>query len=218
MSDQHQFQILKGKSISPRILMSDRWRHSQSSNARLWLRMGLEIDFDDYVLTCVFSRALQEIEAGQASATEATGLSRAELRDILTRSFHAKLIDAFFPEEASDPELGTEEELLRDLLLSHARPNDPFSARFAKIIARRALRDDHLWQDLGLFDRAELGRLFAMHFPTLAAGNTNNMRWKKYLYRKLCEAEGFSLCAAPSCQECSDFNACFGPETDEARR
>ncbi|UWU25794.1 nitrogen fixation protein NifQ (plasmid) [Rhizobium sp. CB3060] len=216
MSDLHQFQVLREKGISRGIRISDRWQHSQSSNARLWLRMGLEMDFDDYVLTCVFSRALEEIDAGQASATEATGLSRAELRDVLTRSFPAKLIDAFFPAETSDPELGTEEKLLRDLLLSHARPNDPVSARFAKIIARRALRDEHLWQDLGLFDRAELGRLFAMHFPTLAAGNTNNMRWKKYLYRKLCEAEGFSLCAAPSCQECSDFKSCFGPETDEA--
>ena len=28
-------------------------------------------------------------------------------------------------------------------------------------------------------------------FPTLAAGNTKNMKWKKYFYRKLCEAEGF---------------------------
>lgn len=28
-------------------------------------------------------------------------------------------------------------------------------------------------------------------FPTLAAGNTKNVKWKKYFYRKLCEAEGF---------------------------
>ncbi|MGY5809898.1 nitrogen fixation protein NifQ [Rhizobium sp. LEGMi198b] len=218
MSDLHQFQVLRGKGISRGARMSDRWQHLQSSKAGQWLRMDLEMDFDEYALACVFSRALEEIEAGQASATEATGLSRAELRDILTRSFPAKLIDAFFPGEASDPELGTEEGLLRELLLSHARHNDPVSARFAKIIARRALRDDHLWQDLGLLEPAELGRLFAMHFPTLAAGNTNNMRWKKYLYRKLCEAEGFSLCAAPSCQECGDYETCFGPETDEGRR
>ncbi|MDL2402422.1 nitrogen fixation protein NifQ [Rhizobium mayense] len=220
MSDLHQIQVLKGNDINRGIRMSyqpSRQQYSQSPNVGRWLRMDIEMDFDEYVLACVFSQALEEIEAGQASATEATGLSPAELRDILGRNFPAGLVEAFSPEAASDPELGTEEELLRGLLLAHARPNDPASARFAKIIARRALRDDHLWQNLGLLDRADLGRLFATHFPMLAAGNANNMRWKKYLYRKLCEAEGFSLCASPSCQECSEIEACFGPEKGESR-
>lgn len=79
------------------------------------------------------------------------------------------------------------------------------------------MKPDHLWQDLGLFDRSELNRLLATHFPTLHAGNTTNMRWKKYFYRKLCEAEGFSLCAAPSCAVCADFVSCFGAEDGESR-
>lgn len=41
------------------------------------------------------------------------------------------------------------------------------------------MRNGHLWQDLGLFNRGELSRLLATHFPTLAAGNTQNMKWKK---------------------------------------
>lgn len=85
------------------------------------------------------------------------------------------------------------------------------------VIARRAMRPDHLWQDLGLFDRGDLTRLLARHFPTLHAGNTANMRWKKYFYRKLCEAEGFSLCTAPSCSVCADFASCFGSEDGESR-
>ncbi|WP_018240544.1 nitrogen fixation protein NifQ [Ensifer sp. BR816] len=174
--------------------------------------MDLEMDFDEHVLACVLSRALEEIEDGEATATEATGLSRAELLDILTRNFPTSLIHGFSLEEVSDPEPGVEEELLLRLLLTHARPGDPTSACFAKIIARRALRDGHLWQELNLSDRSELSRLLATHFPTLAAGNTNNMKWKKYLYHKLCEAEGFSLCTASSCRECDDFNSCFGPE------
>ncbi|MER8507125.1 nitrogen fixation protein NifQ [Mesorhizobium sp. M0965] len=179
--------------------------------------MELERRFDQHVLACVLSRALEEIEAGEATATQATGLSRAELRDVLARCFPAIPINAFALEEVSEPEPDLEEELLRGLLLAHARPGDPASARFAKIIARRAMRNDHLWQDLGLFNRTDLGRLLASHFPTLAAGNTQNMKWKKYFYRKLCEAEGFSLCSAPSCRECNDFENCFGPEEGESR-
>ncbi|MDK1378168.1 MULTISPECIES: nitrogen fixation protein NifQ [unclassified Sinorhizobium] len=220
MSDQRQIRILWGPGITRGVRMSylpRRARHSQLLGPSRWPRMDVEMDFDDYVLACVLSRALEEIDAGEASATEATGLSRAELRDILTRNFPASFIHSFSLGDVSDPEIGVEEELLRGLLLTHARPGDPASARFAKIIARRALRNDHLWQDLGLFDRSELSRLLATHFPNLAAGNTENMKWKKYLYYKLCEAEGFSLCSAPSCRECHEFKSCFGSEEGESR-
>ncbi|MDQ0564257.1 hypothetical protein QO004_006075 [Rhizobium mesoamericanum] len=122
----------------------NRRRHQSPSTGRL-PRMDVEVDFDEYVLACVFSRALEEIDAGEATATEATGLSRADLRDILTRLFPARLAPAFSLEKVSDPALGPEEELLRGMLLAHARADDITSARFAKIIARRALRNDHLW-------------------------------------------------------------------------
>ncbi|MGX5804178.1 nitrogen fixation protein NifQ [Bradyrhizobium sp. Arg314] len=178
--------------------------------------IDLAVRFDQHVLACVLSRALEEIGGGKATATEATGLSRADLRDVLTERFPHIPISAFVLEEAADREPEMEEQLLRDLLLAQARPEDPASARFAKIIARRAMRDDHLWQDLGLFNRAELSRLLAAHFPTLAAGNTKKMKWKKYLYRMLCEGEGFSICTAPSCRQCSDFESCFGSEEDES--
>ncbi|WP_235984511.1 nitrogen fixation protein NifQ [Mesorhizobium neociceri] len=182
-------------------------------------RPGFELEkgFDQHVLACVLSCALKEVEAGEATATDSTGLSRAELRDLVARCCPAIVIDAFALEEACDPEPEMEEELLHDLLLAHARPRDPASACFAKIIARRSMRNDHLWQDLGLVNRAELSRLLATHFPTLAAGNTQNMKWKKFFYRKLCEAEGFSLCTVPSCRECSEFEGCFGPEEGESR-
>ncbi len=198
------------------------WRINQENatmfahhNCRLSARQKSR--FDQHVLACVLSRALEEVEAGEATATGATGLSRAELRDVLPRGFPAVAVNAFALKEVSDPEPDMEEELLRGLLLAHARPDDPASTRFAKIIARRAMRDDHLWQDLGLSNRADLSRLLATHFPTLAAGNTQNMKWKRYFYRKLCEAEGFSLCTAPSCGECNDFENCFGLEEGESR-
>jgi nitrogen fixation protein NifQ len=96
-------------------------------------------------------------------------------------------------------------------------PAPPLAPLLARLVARRAMRADHLWQDLGLADRSELNRMLARHFPALHAGNTGNMRWKKYFYRRLCEAEGFVLCAAPSCAVCTDFTACFGAEDGESR-
>ncbi|WP_373694581.1 MULTISPECIES: nitrogen fixation protein NifQ [Rhizobium] len=215
MLDRRQIRIQWGTGPSHGMRISyqlDGRRHSPPARARQSLRMDAEMDFDEYVIACVLSRALEEIDVGQATATEATGLSRAELQEILTSRFPPDLVDAFSLEEVSDVEAGVEEELLRGMLLSYARPGDPASARFAKIVARRALRHEHLWQDLGLYNRSELSHLLATHFPTLAAGNTNNMRWKRYFYRKLCEAEGFSLCTAPTCRDCMDFKSCFASE------
>ena len=57
----------------------------------------------------------------------------------------------------------------------------------------------------------------ARHFPVLHAGNTKNMRWKKFFYHRLCELEGFSLCAAPHCPVCADFASCFGDEDGLSR-
>lgn len=183
MSNLAQVRALSKGRVTLGIRMTDRpgWRQlSELLDLGPWPPTDLEMDFDQYVFACVLSRALEEIDAGEATATEATGLSQVELRDILNRSFPAPTIHVFRLEEVRDSEPGPEEALLRGLLLAHARAGDSASVLFAKIIARRALRHDHLWRELGLFDRVELSRLLASHFPTLAAGNTQNMRWKKY--------------------------------------
>ncbi|GBE11207.1 nifQ [bacterium BMS3Abin12] len=52
----------------------------------------------------------------------------------------------------------------------------------------------------------------ATNFPELAARNDRNMKWKKFLYKQLCEREGIHACRAPSCQVCIDYAQCFGPE------
>lgn len=171
--------------------------------------------FDAHVIACVLAAALGEVAAG-GSATDATGLSRAVLAGLLAEHFPAAPPAAFRLEAAAEPVVEMEEELLRDLLRAHAAPV-PTAQVMATVVARRALRDDHLWQDLGLHDRGELNRLLARHFPRLHAGNTANMRWKKYFYRRLCEAEGFTLCTAPTCGACADFDACFGAEDGESR-
>ncbi|NMG35416.1 nitrogen fixation protein NifQ [Azoarcus sp. TTM-91] len=82
----------------------------------------------------------------------------------------------------------------------------------AIVLATGCMGSDHLWQDLGLPSRRELSQLIAINFPELAAANTRDMKWKKFLYRELCQREGIYVCTSPSCEACVDFAACFGPE------
>lgn len=72
----------------------------------------------------------------------------------------------------------------------------------------------HLWEDLHLSSRAELNELMARHFPTLKALNVHNMRWKKFLFRLLCERADVLICRSPSCLDCDEQAACFPSEPD----
>ena len=193
--------------------------------------------FDVHLLACILGVAFAEVEAGTATLAGATGLDIATLDLLLADVFPGFEREAIEGFDATPPSPEIEEEMLRDLLLAHIASLDAsrishlassdasgetvfalaIAPVLARLVARRALRPDHLWQDLGLYDRSELNRLLARHFPELHAGNTANMRWKKYFYRKLCEAEGFSLCSAPSCADCADFAECFGSEDGESR-
>lgn len=84
-----------------------------------------------------------------------------------------------------------EYEGLVKLMLEHADPADADASIVADAVARGALQDGHLWRSMRLQDRAELRALLEAHFPQLAAGNTKDMRWKKYLYKRLCGWPGF---------------------------
>ena len=101
---------------------------------------------------------------------------------------------------------------LIDLLKQHAQPQIPESDWIIALLVAACLGDDHLWHDLGLWSRTQLTALLQYNFPTLAAKNTHDMKWKKFLYKQLCEAEGLFLCRAPSCQVCADYGQCYGSE------
>jgi nitrogen fixation protein NifQ len=123
-----------------------------------------------------------------------------------------------FPPEPDAPLIrSADEACLLDLLNQCASDGSTFPARLAAMIARRAQSPNHLWQDLGLRNRGELSRLMTRHFQPLAARNTGDMKWKKFLYRMICRDAGYSICTAPSCSECSDFAHCFGDEAGESR-
>ncbi|MDO6388088.1 MULTISPECIES: nitrogen fixation protein NifQ [unclassified Uliginosibacterium] len=103
-------------------------------------------------------------------------------------------------------------EELFELLLDYAAPLDPMSIWLAAAIATAAQRDNHLWQDMGLPSRRELNALLRQRFPSLAALNVGDMKWKKFFYRQLCERAGVPICKSPSCGVCVDHPVCFGPE------
>lgn len=101
---------------------------------------------------------------------------------------------------------------LRGLLLAHAADAGEACAWMAEVVAAGCMGGDHLWQDLGLWSRRDLSELFLVHFPALAAKNDRDMKWKKFLYKQLCAAEGIYVCRSPSCEVCPDYKDCFGPE------
>jgi len=98
---------------------------------------------------------------------------------------------------------------LINLLLKYQNQQDPSSPLMAVIIATASLTKFHLWESLGLKERKDLGCMIKHNFPELFALNTNNMRWKRFFYRQLCEQGGDYICRAPSCQDCKSYRECF---------
>jgi nitrogen fixation protein NifQ len=101
---------------------------------------------------------------------------------------------------------------LLQLLLDHRAFADEHHRNVAHLVATACMGGNHLWQDLGLPNRNALSALLYVHFPSLAAKNTGDMKWKKFFYKQLCEREGLNACRSPSCAACCDYDKCFGAE------
>ncbi len=162
-----------------------------------------------------FNRKLFEaiIAKGQQEAmplSVAVGLDGASLQLLFTHYFPEA--NPPFQAEDSTGEDAPEESDLRELLLNYRAEGMVEEEWLAAIIARRVQQPDHLWHSLGLRDRQQLSQLFARHFPELFQRNQRNMKWKKFLYRELCQSEGIFVCRSPVCESCSDYLNCFGPE------
>ncbi len=103
------------------------------------------------------------------------------------------------------------EDLIR-LLQGFSIKKEPEKQWVIGLVVSACLGNDHLWQDIGFWQRSDLSNFLAYNFPDLAKRNDKDMKWKKFLYKQLCEAEGLYLCRAPSCEVCVDHSVCFGPE------
>ena len=111
-----------------------------------------------------------------------------------------------------DSQRGDEHGDLRKLLMGNRSGRSHSERWMVEILIAGCMGGDHLWQDLGLWQRADLSQLMMTHFEPLAARNDRDMKWKKFLYKQLCEAEGVYVCRAPSCEVCVDYADCFGSE------
>jgi len=172
--------------------------------------------FMAHVMACALAAGILDARQMHDNVSDATGLGRAALAAILREWLPGAGSLFSVASEPAVAVLDEEESQLFELLSSHKVDASEEARWIVAIVARRAMAPRHLWQDLGLANRAELSQLVARWFPKLAAGNVGNMKWKKFFYRKLCELEGFTLCAAPTCAECSDFHDCFGDEDAES--
>jgi nitrogen fixation protein NifQ len=167
-------------------------------------------EFDAHTLACIIAIGTQE-----ASLHHAVGLNADELATLLQWAFPQSLW-AMPVSDGAMISRSADEECLVDLLRQAVTSGAWAATWLAPMIARRAQRPDHLWQDLGLRARPELTAMMQRHFRILAARNNRDMKWKKYLYRVICGESGYALCTAPSCAECEDFDACFGSEDGES--
>lgn len=164
--------------------------------------------FDRHLFACTVAAALAQHER---PFEDYLGLTTPVLRLLMAAYFPHYSLDLTHLFKPADEAI--EEEDFRDLLLRFRAKGIPEEEWLAAIVARRAQANNHLWEDLGYSDRSDLNGLFQRHFPSLFILNSKNMRWKKFFYRQMCEAEGLRLCKSPNCAECPDLKLCFEEES-----
>ncbi len=169
-------------------------------------------EFDAHAVASILAISFREATAEGRSLICATGLPYERLGSLIQDVFPGAASLGFFAPGAG-AERSADEDCLLDLLSRCTTSGAEFEALLAVMIARRAQRPNHLWQDLGLRDRRDLSELMRRHFRPLAMRNSQDMKWKKFLYRIICSDAAYTLCTAPSCAECDDFDGCFGEET-----
>lgn len=147
-----------------------------------------------------------------AGDIEALGLNSVALARLYERWFPNAVAPRVTARAAVPANRLDEVDDVRVLLLEHRSRDSEEEIWLAEILAHACLGENHLWEDLGLADRAQLSGLLTRHYAPLAAKNTGGMRWKKFFYKQLCEREGLNLCRAPSCAVCTEYPVCFGPE------
>ena len=143
----------------------------------------------------------------------ALGLEEWELAALLQRYFPGlapAVLERGRDIGATPPAINPE---VLEILRSHLPAgHDPAPGWLAQAIAARAAHPGHLWVAMGLFARPELTAAIRRLLPSLAAANDRGMRWKRYLFKQVCDLHGATLCKSPNCGVCSDYALCFDQE------
>jgi len=98
-------------------------------------------------------------------------------------------------------ELQIMEEEVYALLCSYAVDSNAQNV-LAPWIAKKSLEMDHLYKDLGLKNRIEMGKFMKKNFPLLAKKKPKDKLWKKFIYDEIGKV-------APACATCDDQISCF---------
>ncbi|MDD5058863.1 MAG: nitrogen fixation protein NifQ [Sideroxydans sp.] len=159
----------------------------------------------------IFAQMIASQIDGAGVLPPGLGLELKDFSALLSQHFPGIKLVVRHAETGVDPRALERDDVLA-LLLEHRAFRHKSEEWMAEIVTDACMANDHLWQDLGLWSREYLSRLMKQNFPSLAAKNTKDMKWKKFLYKQLCEREGISTCRAPSCDVCADYAKCFGPE------
>jgi len=159
----------------------------------------------------IFAQMIAGQVAGVGVLPPGLGLVDKDFATLLARHFPGLKLLIRQTDRRADPRALERDDVLA-LLLEHRAYKNMSEEWMAEIVTTACMGGDHLWQDLGLRSREYLSRLMTENFPSLAAKNEHDMKWKKFLYKQLCEKEGINTCRAPTCEYCVDYLTCFGPE------
>ncbi|ABA87575.1 nitrogenase molybdenum-iron cofactor biosynthesis protein NifUQ [Syntrophotalea carbinolica DSM 2380] len=163
-----------------------------------------------HLFACLLSVAADE----PYDTAAALGLSADDLKVLLETWFPECSPGLFSQADRSEqvpPEYNDE---VLQILLTHV-PREAngtlqtSSLLLARIIAARTAYPGHLWVAMGLFERPQLSASIRRLLPSLAAANNQNMRWKRYLFKQVCDLNGGMMCKSPNCGDCSDYAICF---------
>ena len=148
------------------------------------------------------------------------GLDHTGFTELLARYFPLAsnlLCDVMAAQSAAALDVAQRSDEFDDLLglfLEHRSDDSDQTGWLAYAFCSGCMGRDHLYVDMGMPNRAAVSGLLQRHFNALFRKNVGTaMKWKKFLYKQLCDRAEVQLCPAPSCQVCDERRHCFSPET-----
>lgn len=169
---------------------------------------------DRHLFACLLTVAARE----PAPTAAALGLPETDLQAVLQTFFpdcEQGIIEKFESDGTSAPPEPNDE--VTGILFSYLPERGESRARqiatwFVYIVSARVAHTGHLWVAMGLHERPQLTAAIRRHLPAMAKANQMNMRWKKFLYKQVCDRNGGMMCKAPNCGVCSDHAICFADD------
>ncbi|WP_305041596.1 nitrogen fixation protein NifQ [Geoalkalibacter sp.] len=169
---------------------------------------------DRHLFACLLAVAAQET----SRPFVALGWTEINMQEVLD-TFFPRFDSAHFRDRSAPAErpLPQPNEAVLPLLMNYLpqdgdRQQTAPAVWLAKAMAARSAHPGHLWVAMGLFERPELTAAIRRHLPALAAANHQGMRWKRFVFKQLCDLQGGLLCPSPDCGVCSDYPLCFPTE------